>query len=37
VRQVLAEFLSEPGYTVLTASNGYQAVRRLVDRRSIYC
>jgi DNA-binding response OmpR family regulator len=32
LREVVAAILSEPGYTVLTASDGYEALRVLVDR-----
>jgi DNA-binding response OmpR family regulator len=32
LRQVLAYILSEPGYTVVTASDGYAALRVLVER-----
>jgi CheY-like chemotaxis protein len=32
VRQVVAEILREPGYTVLTAADGFEAIRILADR-----
>jgi DNA-binding response OmpR family regulator len=32
LRDVVAAILTEPGYTVLTASDGYEALRILVDR-----
>jgi CheY-like chemotaxis protein len=32
LREVLVTLLSEPGHTVLTASNGYDALRVLVER-----
>jgi CheY-like chemotaxis protein len=32
LRQVLVAILAEPGHTVLTASNGYEALRILVER-----
>lgn len=31
VREVIATILAEPGYSVLTASDGYEAVRILAD------
>jgi two-component system cell cycle response regulator CpdR len=31
VREVIATILTEPGYSVLTASDGYEAVRILAD------
>lgn len=32
LRDVVVAILAEPGYTVLTASDGYEALRILVDR-----
>jgi len=32
LRDIVVAILSEPGYTVLTASDGYEALRVLVDR-----
>jgi CheY-like chemotaxis protein len=32
LREVVSAILAEPGYTVLTASDGYEALRVLVDR-----
>jgi DNA-binding response OmpR family regulator len=32
LRDVVVAILSEPGYTVLTATDGYEALRILVDR-----
>jgi CheY-like chemotaxis protein len=32
LRDVVAAILAEPGYTVLTATDGYEALRVLVDR-----
>ena len=32
LREVVAAILAEPGYTVLTATDGYEALRILVDR-----
>jgi CheY-like chemotaxis protein len=32
VRQVVSKILSEPGYTVLTAEDGFEAIRILADR-----
>jgi DNA-binding response OmpR family regulator len=32
LRDVVVAILTEPGYTVLTASDGYEALRTLVDR-----
>ncbi len=32
LREVVVDILSEPGHTVLTASDGYEALRVLVDR-----
>jgi two-component system, cell cycle response regulator CpdR len=31
LREIIAETLAEPGYAVLTASDGYEAVRVLAD------
>jgi two-component system response regulator FlrC len=31
LREVLASTLAEPGYTVLTAADGYEAIRLLAD------
>jgi CheY-like chemotaxis protein len=32
VLDVIAKILAEPGYTVLTASDGYEAIRHLAER-----